>query len=56
MMVDYLGVDSEDAIREFEKTRGVHARFKFLEKVYTYEIIRVEEARGDNKKVGLHRA
>lgn len=54
MMVDYLGVDLQDAMREFGKTRGCHARFEFLKKVYTYEILRAEEAIGDDEQVGLH--
>ena len=56
MMVDYLGVDLEDSMSEFDKTKGAYARFEFLEKVYTYEILRAEEARGNDEQVGLHRA
>lgn len=41
---------------EFEKTRGAHVRFEFLKKVYTYEILRADEARGDDEQVRLHRA
>lgn len=56
MMVEQLGVDPEDAVMEFEKTRGAHARFEFLKKVYTYDILRAKQARSDNEQVGLHRA
>ena len=55
MIVDYLGVDPEDAIKEFEKTRGAHVRFEFPKKVYTAELLRVKQARCDDEKVGLHR-
>lgn len=43
-------------MRGFEKTKGCHARFEFLKKVYTNEILRAQEARGDDEHVGLHRA
>ncbi|CAL5208379.1 unnamed protein product [Lathyrus oleraceus] len=38
LMVDYMRVDLDAALREFEATRGAHARFRFLKKVYTYEL------------------
>lgn len=40
MMVDDLWVDLEVIMKEFEATRGVHAKFRFLENVYTYELLR----------------
>lgn len=49
LMIDYLGVDHEDAITELEKTIGGHSRFEFLKKVDTYELLRVEQARGDDE-------
>lgn len=42
LMVDYLGVGSEVALREMEKTSGARDRFEFLKKVYTYELLREE--------------
>lgn len=54
-MVDYLGVDPGDAMREFAKTGGAYARFEFLKKVYTYNIHRAEEARGNDEQVRLHK-
>lgn len=54
MIIDYLRFDPDDSIRKFEKSRGAHTRFEFLKKVYTNEILRDEEARGENGKVGLH--
>ncbi|CAL5210097.1 unnamed protein product [Lathyrus oleraceus] len=39
LMVDYLRVDHEDAMMKLEKTKGAHARFEFLKKVYTYELL-----------------
>lgn len=41
LMLDYLGVDPDVALREFEATRGAHARFRFLKKVYTGEMVRI---------------
>lgn len=51
MMVDYLGVDLEDAMKEFEATGGAHARFRFSEKVYTDELVRENRDAGDHEKV-----
>ncbi|CAL5209991.1 unnamed protein product [Lathyrus oleraceus] len=56
MMVDYRGVDPAYARTEMDRTRGTHARFEFLKKVYTYELQRVEHARGDDEQVRLHKA
>lgn len=56
LMVDYMRVDPEDAMRELEKTRGAHARFQFLKNVYIDEILIAEQARGDVEQVRLHRA
>lgn len=40
LVVDYLGVNLESAMKEFEATRWAHARFRFLDKVYTNELHR----------------
>lgn len=40
LMVDYLGVDSEVDMKEFEATRGVCFRFRFLENAYTVDLLR----------------
>ena len=48
-MVDYLEVDPKVVLTEMERTRGAHARFEFLKKVYTYELLREEQARGDEE-------
>ncbi|XP_050878283.1 protein MAINTENANCE OF MERISTEMS-like [Lathyrus oleraceus] len=55
LMVDYVGVDTEVVMSEMERTKGAHARFEFLKKVYTYELLRAQHARGDNEQVGLHK-
>ncbi|XP_050893761.1 protein MAIN-LIKE 1-like [Lathyrus oleraceus] len=55
MMVDYLGVDPEDAMSEFENTIRAHARFEFLKKVYTYDILIADKAIGDDEQEGLYR-
>lgn len=39
MMVNYLGVEPEDALKEMEDTRGCHARFGFLESQYTHHLV-----------------
>lgn len=54
LMVDYLGVSPEVALREMEKTREAHARFEFLENVYIDELFRVEQTIGNDEHVGLH--
>lgn len=53
LMVYYLGVYPKVALRDMENTIGAHARFEFLKKVYTYDILRVERARGDDEQVRL---
>ncbi|XP_050877394.1 protein MAIN-LIKE 1-like [Lathyrus oleraceus] len=49
LMVDNLGVDLEVVLTEMERTRGAHARFELLKKLYTYELLRAEQARGDEE-------
>lgn len=34
MMVEYLGANSGEAVEELDKTKGAHARFVYLKKVY----------------------
>ena len=36
LIVDYMVVDLENAMREMEKPRGTDVRFEFLKKVCTY--------------------
>lgn len=36
-IVDYIGVDLDDALMEMERNKGAHARYEFLKKVYTYK-------------------
>lgn len=56
MMVDYLGVDPEDALTEIERTIKANARFELLKNVYTNELERAEKTIDDDKQVGLHKA
>ncbi|CAL5186526.1 unnamed protein product [Lathyrus oleraceus] len=42
LMVDYLGVNQEDSMRDLEKTRGVHARFELLKKGYIDKLLRAD--------------
>ncbi|CAL5195782.1 unnamed protein product [Lathyrus oleraceus] len=51
LVVDYLGVNSEASMKKFEATRGVHVRFLFLEKVYTYELLKAQQAFSDDEHV-----
>ncbi|XP_050895966.1 protein MAINTENANCE OF MERISTEMS-like [Lathyrus oleraceus] len=37
MMVEYLGANSGEAMKELDKTRGVHARFVYLKKVVLHK-------------------
>lgn len=56
LMVDYLGVNPEAKMTEFEATRGARSRFRFLEKVYTNELLKVVSVVGDDEQVTPHRA
>ncbi|CAL5209595.1 unnamed protein product [Lathyrus oleraceus] len=38
MMVDHLGDDPREAKNELDRTRGTHARFEYLKKIYTVEL------------------
>lgn len=38
MMVDYYEVGQGDVIKELETILGVHARFRFLERLYTWQM------------------
>lgn len=40
---------------EIDRTRGAHARFEFLKNVYTNELEREEQSRGDDEQVELYR-
>ncbi|KAI5387784.1 hypothetical protein KIW84_073761 [Lathyrus oleraceus] len=50
LMVYYLRVYPKVALRDMENTIGAHARFEFLKKVYTYDLLRIERARGDDEQ------
>lgn len=41
-------------MREFEATRKAQARFRFLEKVYTNELLRAKHTTGDDEHVIQH--
>lgn len=48
MTLTYLGADTEDALKEMEDTIRCHARFVFLENMYTHHLnMAVEVNRGD---------
>lgn len=42
LIIDYLGVDSEDEMMEMERTRGDQASFEFLKKLYKNKLLRTE--------------
>lgn len=39
-----------------DRTKGDHARFEYLKKVYTYELQRAHRATSDDEQVRLHKA
>lgn len=56
MMVTYSGTDLEDDLKELEDTKGCHARFPFLEKLYIHHLVVGVEIDGDYAHVMHHRA
>lgn len=56
MMVAYLRVDPEDVLKALEDTRGCHARFAFLKKLYVHHLATTAEDDGDDAQVMHHRA
>lgn len=56
MMVNYLGIDPGDALQEIKTTRGCHARFRFLERLYIKQLHVAEKDVGDDEQVMQHRA
>lgn len=56
MMVEYLGADPGEAINELDKTKGAHARFVYLEKVYEDALLSEQRVDGDDKQVVLRRS
>lgn len=54
MMVDHLRDNSEEAKDELDRTRGAHAMFEYLMKIYETEILRAEQPASDYEQVGLH--
>lgn len=50
-----FGIDPADVMAEIDRTRGAHARFEFLKNVYTNELEREEQSRGDDEQVELYR-
>lgn len=55
MMVTYLGADPGETQIGINATRGVHARFSYLEKLYEYHRVSLMENEGDDKKTLYHR-
>lgn len=55
IMVIHLGVDSAKVVREASDTRGAHARFSFLEKLYKDHLEGVLNVEGDDVHVEYHR-
>lgn len=46
--LDYLVVDLKDVLKEIEDTRGCHARFGFLERLYAHRLTMIEQVDGDD--------
>ncbi|CAL5198199.1 unnamed protein product [Lathyrus oleraceus] len=49
MMIDYLGDDPGEEMDELDRTRGVHARFEYIKKIYETEILRAENVADDDE-------
>lgn len=56
MMVTYLRDDIRDDVKEVEDTRGRHARFIFLKRMYAHKLTTTEQTAGDNEHIMQHRA
>lgn len=55
MMVTYLEVDLMDIMMQCERTRGAHAKFSLLEKIYGEKLELTENLDGDELQVTYHR-
>ncbi|CAL5208185.1 unnamed protein product [Lathyrus oleraceus] len=55
MMLEYRGADPGEVMDELDKTRGTHARFVYLEKVYEDVLLSAQQA-DDDEKVALHKS
>ncbi|CAL5206477.1 unnamed protein product [Lathyrus oleraceus] len=55
MMVTYLGADPGETQIGINATRGIYARFSYLEKLYEYHLVSSMENEGDDKQVLYHR-
>jgi len=40
LMIRFLGSDPEDALEEVTSTRGAHARFSYLSKIFKQRLLR----------------
>lgn len=54
MMMDYLGAEPDNDLKEIKDTRWGHARFRFLDRLYAHQLIATKQADGDNKHVMQH--
>lgn len=54
MMVTHLGVDPTKTTNEVADTKYAHARFKFLEQLYKYQLQWAEDVDSDDMQVEDH--
>lgn len=54
MIVEYLGTDPGEVMDELDKTRGAHARFVYLNKVYEDVLLTAQQDDGDDEQVVLY--
>lgn len=55
IIVDYLGADLGDSLKKIYDTRGYHAIFGVLERLYAHLLIALEEVDGDDEHVMEHK-
>lgn len=56
MMVTYLGADPNKFQQKINDTKGCHARFLFLVKLYKEHLAAVKDVAGDDARVACHKA
>ncbi|XP_058734661.1 protein MAIN-LIKE 1-like [Vicia villosa] len=55
MLMEELGVDSDDALEKVEGIRGAHMRFLTLRQIYDAELLMTHQATGDEEEANIHR-
>lgn len=50
MLVDYLGANHEEVVRELESTRMAQDMFQFLKSLYTHQLHNAEQVAADDEQ------